>query len=75
MENNLRIKNLNISMIKKELIENDNGCKYDYEDYVLEWINNSKFVTDNQKYLFEKISHVNQSNGEYDLKNKVKEYE
>lgn len=75
MENNLRIKNLEISMIKKDFIENDNGYKYDYEDYVLEWINNSKFVTDNQKCLFEKIPHINQSNGEYDLKNKVKEYE
>lgn len=77
MNENLYIKNLDISFIKKDFIRKGKNEKkiYDYEDYILEFINMSRFVEDNGNTLFEKISHENQSNGECDLKNKKRELE
>ena len=75
MKDELRIKCLKIAMIKKDFIKNDNKEYYDYEDYILEWINQSKFIKDNNGTFFEKISHNKQSNGEYDLKGGTKEIE
>lgn len=80
MENKLKIRHLNISMIKKDFIKNDskknnNEYEYDYEDYVLEWINESRFVKDNNGSLFKKVPHTNQSHGESDIENEVKNFE
>lgn len=65
-QNELRIKTLEIGFVKKDFIEN---FETNYEDYLTEFINKSRFVKDkgNKKFfIIEK-----QSNGESDITNEI----
>lgn len=63
-EEQLRIKPLKVGFIKKDFIEN---FETNYEEYLTEFINCSKFVVDNGNKKFKIIS--KQSNGECDITN------
>ena len=60
----LRIKPVKVEFIKKDFIEN---LEINYEEYLTEFINKSKFVDDNGVKKFKLIK--KQSNGEYDITN------
>ena len=64
-ESKINYKTLNVSFMKKDFIENYDS---NYEEYLNEFINNSKFVTDNGNQLFE--LNKQQSDGEADSTNK-----
>lgn len=68
-EHKIRIKMLNIAFINKKFIndKNNKDDQYNYEKYLLEFINNSKLV---KEYSNQRFHHIlNQSNGESDITN------
>lgn len=75
IEEKLRIKSLKIGMIKKDFIKNNIRKIYDYEQYILEFINCSKFVQDNGNKMFKSISHSEQNNGQADIDNGIYQIE
>ena len=64
MKKQIKLKSLNISFIKKDFID---GFKTNYEEYLIEFVNSSKLVTDNGNKKFRIINE--QANGECDIKN------
>ena len=60
-ENLIRIKPLEISFVKKDFVKN---LETNYEQYLTEFINSSRFVTDNGNKKFRIIK--KQAHGEYD---------
>lgn len=75
IEEKLRIKQLKIGMIKKDFIKNNSKKIYDYEQYLLEFINCSKFVEDNKNKIFTAIPHNEQNNGQADVTNGIYQIE
>lgn len=65
-ENLIRIKPLEISFVKKDFVKN---LETNYEQYLTEFINSSRFVTDNGNKKFRIIK--KQAHGEYDITNDV----
>ncbi len=69
MNNRIKIKYLNISFINKGFISDVDSekNKYNYEKYLLDFVNNSKFILNygNEKFKYRE----QQSNGEYDIYN------
>ena len=64
MKKQIKLKSLNISFIKKDFID---GFKTNYEEYLIEFVNSSKLVTDNGNKKFSIINE--QTNRECDIKN------
>lgn len=68
LKDQLRIKPLKIGFLKKDYIGNFNS---NYEEYLTDFLNNSKFVKDNGNKKFYLIQ--KQENGEYDVTNDIYE--
>ena len=66
LEEPLKIRPLKIGFVKKDYIGNFDS---NYEEYLTEFLNNSKFVIDNGNKKFHIIS--KQENGEYDVTNGI----
>lgn len=69
MNNKIRIKILNIAFINKRFIKDNRNLndKYNYEKYLLDFVNYSRIVDDNYNEKFN--YNINQHNGECDITN------
>lgn len=69
MNERIKIRMLNIAFINKNFIKDNNNTndKYNYEKYLLEFVNYSKIVSDNYGEKFN--YNINQYNGECDITN------